>query len=68
MEIIIAILLGIISVLLIISVNEQIKTRSLLERVWHGLFNTPHSGLSMLSYLEYIHSKIENMMKKEDGK
>jgi len=66
MEIIIAILLGVIAMLLNRSINEQVKTRTLLEKIWSGLFNIPNSGLPMLSYLEYIHNEIKKIKKYDD--
>lgn len=64
MEITIAVLLGVIAILLNRSINEQLKTRDLLEKIWQGLFNTPHSGLPMLNYLQYIHDELEKIKNK----
>jgi len=64
MEMIIAILLGIIVILLNRSINEQLETRNLLEK---KLFDKEsHNGglLNELGYLKHIHKELEKLADK----
>ncbi len=68
MEILIIILLLVVVITLVLILNKLTNVNDLIERIWHGLFNTPHGGLGRLDYLQYIHNQIEKIIKSKENK